>query len=101
MSESEKIDLNMFKDITSDHDDVLLHDSIKKQIKGFIHMLQEFYDEKIAPPDATEVDALEYIPLFCVNGALIASMLGVTYDEYLLAVDYMIRMLDLEAKENE
>lgn len=102
MSESEKIDLNIsFKDMVSDHNDVLLHDSIKEQIQGFIDMLQKFFDEKIAPSDATETDALEYIPLFCINGALVASMLGVTYDEYLLAVDYMIRLLDLEAKENE
>lgn len=78
--------------------DTLLHESIKEQIQGLIDMLQKFYDSKIAPPTATELDALEYIPLFCINGALIASLLGVTYEEYLMAVDYMIRALDLEEK---
>lgn len=80
----------------ADRSDNLLHPSIKKEIQKFIDMLQTFYEKKIEPTDATEIDALEYIPLFTINGALIASMLGVTYDEYLMAVDYMIRVLDLE-----
>ena len=82
----------------TDPHSVLLHPSIKKQIQDFIDMLQDFYDSKIDTPNATEGDALEYIPLFTINGALLASMLGTTYDEYLMAVDYMIRALDLEDK---
>lgn len=79
--------------------DTLLHPSIKKEIQSFITMLQTFYDSKIDVPTATEIDALEYIPLFTINAALVASMLGVTYEEYLMAVDYMIRALDLEERE--
>lgn len=91
------IDLTTAYDsIIDGRSEVLLSDSLKKQIQGFIDMLQKFYDEQIAPPTCTENDALEYIPLFCINGALIASMMNVTYDEYLLATDYMIRLLGLE-----
>lgn len=86
------------KESSNHTEDTLLHDSIKEQIQGLIDMLQKFYDSKIAVPTATELDALEYIPLFCINGALIASLLGVTYEEYLMAVDYMIKALDLEDK---
>lgn len=90
---------NSYEKIFDKRADALLHPSIKKQIQDLINMLQEFYDSKIDSAEATENDALEYIPLFCINGLLIASMLGVTYDEYLLAVDYMITLLDLEDKE--
>lgn len=76
--------------------DTLLDESVKKNIKDLIDMLKTFYDEQIAPPTCTEYEALTYIPLFCINGALIASLMGITYDEYLLATDYMIRILDLE-----
>lgn len=100
-----KIDLTKtraYDDIfTEKRNDTLLDESVKKNIKGLIDMLQDFYDKDIAPPTCTEYDALTYIPLFCINGALIASSMGVTYDEYLLATDYMIRLLDLESDEND
>ena len=100
-----KIDLtktHAYDDIfTEERNDVLLDESIKKNIKELIDMLQNFYEEQIAPPTCTEYDALTYIPLFCINGALIASLMGVTYDEYLLATDYMIRLLDLESDQND
>lgn len=90
-----------YEEIFNSKSDALLHPSIKKQIRDLIEMLQKFYDQKIDPADATENDALEYIPLFCINGLLIAAMLGVTYDEYLMAVDYMITLLDLEEKDDK
>ena len=96
------IDLTTAYDsIIDGRSDVLLSEGMKKQIQDLINMLQKFYDEQIAPPTCTENDALEYIPLFCINGALIASMMNVTYDEYLLATDYMIRLLGLEEAYNE
>lgn len=81
--------------------DLLLDPKVKEHIQELINMLQDFYDKKIAPQNSTLGDALDYIPLFTINGALIASVLGVTYDEYLVAVDAMIKVLDLEAKPNE
>lgn len=99
---AENIDIpKSYEDIIHSKSDVPLHPSIKKQIQGFIDMLQEFYDQKIDNPEATETDALEYIPLFNINGLLIASMLGVTMEEYYLITDYMIRLLGIEAEYDE
>lgn len=98
----ETIDISKsYEEIFNGKSDVPLHPSIKKQIQGFIDMLQEFYDKKIDNPEATELDALEYIPLFNINGLLIASMLGVTMEEYYLVTDYMIRLLGIEAEYDE
>lgn len=90
--------LEVYDSIMEGRGEKLLSNDMKEQIQGLIDMLQQFYDEQIAPATCTENDALEYLPLFCINGALLATMMGVTYDEYLLAVDYMIRLLDLEDK---
>lgn len=90
--------LEVYDSIMEGRGEKLLSNDMKEQIQGLIDMLQQFYDEQIAPATCTENDALEYLPLFCINGALLATMMDVTYDEYLLAVDYMIRLLDLEEK---
>ena len=99
---AENIDTSKsYEDMVHSKTDVPLHPSIKKQIQGFIDMLQNFYDKKIDKPDATETDALEYIPLFNINGLLIASMLGVTMEEYYAITDYMIKILGIEAEYDE
>lgn len=96
MTAKKKDLLTAYDDIIKGRSEVLLSQNMKDQIQNLIDMLQKFCDEQIAPATCTENDALEYIPLFCISGALLASMMNVTYDEYLLAVDYMIRLLGLE-----
>lgn len=99
---TEKINLvEAYDNIIKGREEVLLHSSIKEQIKSFIDMLQQFYDEQIDTPDCTENDALEYIPLFNINGLLIAAMLNVTMEEYYMITDYMIRLLGIEAEYDE
>lgn len=99
---AEKTDIpKSYEDIVHGKSDVPLHPSIKEQIQGCINMLQDFYDQKIDTPEATETDALEYIPLFNINGLLLASILGVTMEEYYLVTDYMIRLLGIEAEYDE
>ena len=68
---------------------------IKKNVKDLLKLLEDFYDEKIGNSNATYQDACDYIPLFCINGALIATQLGIVYDDYLKLVDIMMVILDI------
>lgn len=76
--------------------EALLSDNLKNEIKWLIEMLQDFYDSKINKPDATVLDAIDYIPLFCINGALISSMMNIPYEDYLKLVDVMIVILGIQ-----
>lgn len=98
----QKSQVNIFERIVGDKEySQPLDPQVKKEIRGLLDMLNDFYDTKIGAETSTLQDAFEYIPLFTVNGALIASMLGITYEEYLTIVDTMIVLLGLdEGEEN-
>ena len=87
---------SLMNDLFPSHTDDKLSDSFKKNVKDLIDMLQDFYETKINTPNATEFDALEYLPLFNINGLLLAALLDVTMEEYYLATDYMVRVLGLD-----
>lgn len=76
-----------------------LDPSIRKNIRGLLDMLEDFYQKKISKPDATYLDAYDYIPLFCINGALIASFMDIPYEDYLKLVDIMMVVLDITKEE--
>lgn len=91
---------NLFKNVLGEINyDAPIDPKIKKEIKWFIEMLDDFYEKKIAPPTATMTDAIDYIPLFCINGALISSLLDIPYDDYLKLVDIMIVVLNIQKEE--
>ena len=91
---------NLFKDTLKNIDfNATLDPKIKKEIKWLIEMLDDFYSKKIEPPTATIKDAVDYIPLFYINGALISSLMDIPYDDYLKLVDIMIVALNIEKEE--
>lgn len=75
--------------------DIPLHDSIKDLIQEMIDVLQQEYNKIILNPSCTEYDALEYILLFAIEGAIAASKLGSNMDEYFIAVDIYAGLLGL------
>lgn len=75
--------------------EVPLHGSIKDLIQEMIDVLQEEYNKIILSPNCTEYDALEYILLFAIEGAIAASKLGSNMDEYFVAVDIYAGLLGL------
>lgn len=87
--------------MTLETSDELLNTAIKEQIGLSIEKLKKLYDEDINTPDCTENRALLYIPLFVIEGLLLASMLGVTSDELLAITDYLIDELNLTKQKTE
>lgn len=82
---------NVFAGVLGDQDyEKPIPDILKQEIKSMVSMLDDFYKKKIDPADATMLDAFEYIPLFCLNGAILASAMGIPYEDYLRIVDIMI-----------
>lgn len=75
--------------------DVPLHDSMKELIQEMIDIMQQEYNKIILNPSCTEYDALEYILLFAIEGAIAASKLGSNMDEYFVAVDIYAGLLGL------
>ena len=73
--------------------------NIKENIRGCLDILETFYEQKIDPADATYIDAYDYIPLFTINGALIATLLNIPYEDYLKLVDIMMVVLDITKEE--
>ena len=101
-SQEEVLDasINVFQGVLGDrYYDKPLDPQIKENIRGLINMLEDFYKTKIDKPDATNLDAYDYIPLFCINGALIASLMDIPYDDYLKLVDIMMVVLDITKEE--
>lgn len=78
-----------------------LNPEIKKQIGLSLEKLQKLYDEDINIDDCTTNRALLYVPLFVIEGLLLASMLGVTSDELLAITDYLIEELNLTTQKTE
>lgn len=92
--------INVFQGVLGDrYYDKPLDPNIKENIRGLLNMLEDFYKSKIDKPDATNLDAYDYIPLFCINGALIASLMDIPYDDYLKLVDIMMVVLDITKEE--
>lgn len=92
--------INVFQGVLGDrYYDKPLDSNIKENIRGLLNMLEDFYKSKIDKPDATNLDAYDYIPLFCINGALIASLMDIPYDDYLKLVDIMMVVLDITKEE--
>ena len=92
--------INVFQGVLGDrYYDKPLDSNIKENIRGLLNMLEDFYKSKIDKPDATNLDAYDYIPLFCINGALISSLMDIPYDDYLKLVDIMMVVLDITKEE--
>lgn len=86
-------------DIQDDEDvETLLLQTIKDQIKMSLDNLTSLYNDFIAPEDCTLKTALEFVPLFTVNGLINGAQLGIKQEEYYLIVDYYLQKYDLIAK---
>lgn len=84
--------------IQDDRDtETLLLDVVKGQIKMSLDNLYTLYDKFIDDENCTLKTALEFIPLFTVNGLINGAQLGVRQDEYYMIVDYYLEMYDLIA----
>lgn len=82
--------------IQSDKDvETFLLDIVKNQIKMSLDNLYTLYDKFIDDEECSLKTALEFIPLFTVNGLINGAQLGVTQEEYYLIVDYYLQAYDL------
>lgn len=82
--------------IQSDKDvETFLLDIVKNQIKMSLDNLYTLYDKFIDDEKCSLKTALEFIPLFTVNGLINGAQLGVTQEEYYLIVDYYLQAYDL------
>lgn len=76
----------------------LLLDTIKKQIKMSLDNMYNLFDEFIDDDECTLKTALEFVPLFTVNGLINGAQLGIRQDEYYMIVDYYLEKYDLIAR---
>lgn len=80
-----------FARVLGEHDyDQLIPEDLKHEIKELVKMLDDYYNKKIAPTEATMMDAFEYMPLFCLNGALMATFMNIPYEDYLRLTEVLI-----------
>ena len=87
------------ENIQDDKDvETLLLDTIKQQIKMSLDNMCSLYDNFIDTEDCTLKTALEYVPLFTVNGLINGAQLGIRQDEYYMIVDYYLEKYDLIAR---
>lgn len=77
--------------------ETLLLNVVKEQIKMSLDNMYDLYDKFIDDDECSLKTALEYIPLFTVNGLINGAQLGVKQDEYYMIVDYYLKMYDLIA----
>lgn len=75
--------------------ETLLINTIKEQIKMSLDNLGRLYEEFIDKDDCTLKTALEFIPLFSVNGLINGAQLGVTQEEYYMIVDHYLERYNL------
>lgn len=78
-----------------------LADEMKEQIGKSIASLQKLFDEDINVDKATIEAALYYLPLFNIHGLILASILGVSMDEYYLITEHLAGQLGLLAEKEE
>lgn len=88
------------EDNIQDDEDVkkLLLNTIKEQIKMSLDNMYNLYDEFIDDDECTLKTALEFVPLFTVNGLINGAQLGIRQDEYYMIVDYYLQKYDLIAR---
>lgn len=79
--------------------DELLSDGMKKSLAGALKTLQTLYDEEINVEGATVQKAMEYIPLFVIEGLLMAANLGITQDELYIITDWYAKQYKLYKEE--
>lgn len=72
-----------------------LSDAMKQALGGALQTLQTLYDEDINVEGATVGKAMEYIPLFVIEGLLMAANLGVTQDELYAITDWYAQQMKL------
>ena len=75
-----------------------LSDEQKKAFRGALDTLEKLFDEDINVEGATIGKAMEYIPIFVIEGLLLASSLQVTQDELYAITDWYIKELNLYAE---
>lgn len=78
-----------------------LMDSIKRQTEKSLTNLMTLYKEYINQEDCTISTFLEYVPWIAINGAWLASLVGVTLDEYYVIVDYFLNEYNLQKEQKE
>lgn len=81
------------------HVNELLSEEMKKSLAGALNTLQTLYDEEINVPSATVQKAMEYIPLFVIEGLLMAANLGITQDELYVITDWYAKQYNLYKEE--
>ena len=74
---------------------------MKSALRGALDTLEKIYEEDILPETATVKTGLEYIPLFVIEGLLMAANLGVTQEELYAVTDYYAKSLRLYKEEDE
>lgn len=79
----------------NDKIDALLSDEMKKSLRGALDTLELLYDEEINVEGATVKKAMEYIPLFVIEGLLMAANLGITQDELYAITDWYAKEMNL------
>lgn len=77
----------------------LLSEEMKKSLAGALNTLQTLYDEEINVEGATVQKAMEYIPLFVIEGLLMAANLGITQDELYVITDWYAKQYNLYKEE--
>ena len=81
------------------HVDEPLSEEMKRSLAGALNTLQTLYDEEINVEGATVQKAMEYIPLFVIEGLLMAANLGITQDELYLITDWYAKQYNLYKEE--
>lgn len=76
-----------------------LSDEMKNAIRGALDTLEQIYDEDINVEQATVRKAMEYIPLFVIEGLLMAANLGITQDELYAITDWYAKQMKLYKEE--
>lgn len=76
-----------------------LSDEMKKALRGALDTLEQIYDEDINVEKATVRKAMEYIPLFVIEGLLMAANLGITQDELYAITDWYAQQMQLYKEE--
>lgn len=76
-----------------------LSDTMKQALRGALDTLEQIYEEDIDVEGATVRKAMEYIPLFVIEGLLMAANLGITQDELYAVTDWYAKQMNLYKEE--
>jgi len=89
------------EDQTTDDVYEKLMESIKRQTRKSLTNLMTLYEEYIDQEECTIATFLEFVPWIAINGAWLASLVGVSLDEYYVVVDYFLNEYNLQKEEEE